>query len=108
MILILNDSYLLLCPSPLLYPLLLPNTNLDCLKAHGCYIFRKNGVTGSLHGTGQNVMLVAQHATLIDTLTAKETLQFAASLKLPSASLNERHHAVSFQKKKVYKISICS
>ena len=59
-------------------------------------ICRKNGVTGSLQGTGQNVVLVAQHATLIDTLTAKETLQFAASLKLPSANHHERQHAVSF------------
>lgn len=56
---------------------------------------KKNGVTGSLQGTGQNVVLVSQHATLIDTLTAKETLQFAASLKLPSATHHERQHAIN-------------
>ncbi|XP_052739394.1 ATP-binding cassette sub-family G member 4 isoform X2 [Bicyclus anynana] len=51
---------------------------------------KKNGVTGHLQGPGRNVVLVAQHATLIDTLTVRETLQFAASLKLPHASRHER------------------
>ncbi|CAH2230972.1 ATP-binding cassette sub-family G member 1-like [Pararge aegeria] len=52
---------------------------------------RKNtGVTGHLQGAGRNIVLVAQHATLIDTLTVRETLQFAAALKLPHASRHER------------------
>ncbi|XP_072938788.1 ATP-binding cassette sub-family G member 1-like isoform X2 [Epargyreus clarus] len=56
---------------------------------------RKNtGVTGSLQGAGRNAVLVAQHATLIDALTVKETLQFTASLKLPNATRRERSHAV--------------
>lgn len=51
---------------------------------------KKNGVTGHLYGAGRNSVLVAQHATLIDTLTAEETLRFAASLKL--TDLNHREH----------------
>ncbi|CAH0714523.1 unnamed protein product, partial [Brenthis ino] len=55
---------------------------------------KKTGVSGSLQGSGRNVVLVAQHATLIDTLTVRETLQFAASLKLPSVTHNERQHSI--------------
>lgn len=57
--------------------------------------YRKTGVTGSILGTGRSAVLVPQHATLIDALTAKETLEFAASLKLPNATSGERGHAVS-------------
>ncbi|KAI5636160.1 ABC-2 type transporter domain-containing protein [Phthorimaea operculella] len=55
---------------------------------------KRTGVRGCLLGAGRNVVLVAQHADLIDALTAKETLQFAASLKLPNATKRERHHAI--------------
>ncbi|XP_038214927.1 ATP-binding cassette sub-family G member 4-like isoform X2 [Zerene cesonia] len=55
---------------------------------------KKSGVSGSVLGAGRDVVLVAQHATLIDTLTVKETLQFAASLKLPNATRNERNHTI--------------
>ncbi|XP_034827158.1 ATP-binding cassette sub-family G member 1-like isoform X2 [Maniola hyperantus] len=55
---------------------------------------KKTGVTGHLQGAGRNVVLVAQHATLIDTLTVRETLQFASSLKLPHASRYERNNTV--------------
>ncbi|KAJ0175724.1 hypothetical protein K1T71_008883 [Dendrolimus kikuchii] len=55
---------------------------------------KKTGVTGSLHGTGRNVVFVEQNADLIGTLTAGETLQFAASLKLASASHRERAYAI--------------
>ncbi|XP_047530549.1 ATP-binding cassette sub-family G member 1-like isoform X3 [Vanessa atalanta] len=55
---------------------------------------KKTGVTGCLQVSDRNVVLVAQHATLIDTLTVQETLQFAASLKLPQVTRNERYHAI--------------
>ncbi|CAH2108443.1 unnamed protein product [Euphydryas editha] len=55
---------------------------------------KKAGVTGYLQGSDRNIVLVAQHATLIDTLTVIETLQFAASLKLPQATRIERYHAI--------------
>ncbi|XP_050347013.1 ATP-binding cassette sub-family G member 1-like isoform X2 [Nymphalis io] len=55
---------------------------------------KKSGVTGCLQGTDRNVVLVAQHATLIDTLTVQETLRFAASLKLPQATRNERLYTI--------------
>lgn len=56
---------------------------------------KKTGVTGYLHGAGRNSVLVSQDATLLDTLTAKETLLFASRLKLPNASNRERSHAIS-------------
>ncbi|XP_073949040.1 ABC transporter G family member 2-like [Choristoneura fumiferana] len=55
---------------------------------------KKKGVKGSLYGTDRNTVLVAQHANLIDTLTGRETLKFAASLKLPKANSREREHAI--------------
>ncbi|XP_049868332.1 ATP-binding cassette sub-family G member 1-like isoform X2 [Pectinophora gossypiella] len=55
---------------------------------------KKTGVTGCLLGCGRNAVLVAQHATLIDALTAQETLQFAAALKLPNVTRRERIHAI--------------
>ncbi|XP_041986484.1 ATP-binding cassette sub-family G member 1-like isoform X2 [Aricia agestis] len=55
---------------------------------------KKKGVTGCLRGAGSNVVLVPQHATLIDNLTVKETLEFAAALKIPSASRLERYRAI--------------
>ncbi|XP_047993180.1 ATP-binding cassette sub-family G member 4-like isoform X2 [Leguminivora glycinivorella] len=56
---------------------------------------KKVGVQGSLYGTDRNTVLVAQEASLIDTLTGKETLIFAASLKLPNATTREREHAIN-------------
>ncbi|XP_063531124.1 ATP-binding cassette sub-family G member 4-like isoform X3 [Cydia strobilella] len=55
---------------------------------------KKAGVQGSLYGTDRNTVLVAQQASLIDTLTGKETLIFAASLKLPNATFRERENAI--------------
>ncbi|XP_032514929.2 ATP-binding cassette sub-family G member 1-like isoform X2 [Danaus plexippus] len=55
---------------------------------------KKSGVTGSLQGVSRNVVLVPQHVTLIDTLTVKETMQFAASLKLSRASYQEQCNAI--------------
>ncbi|XP_013142798.1 PREDICTED: ATP-binding cassette sub-family G member 4-like isoform X2 [Papilio polytes] len=51
---------------------------------------KKRGVKGSIQGIGKNAVLVAQHATLIDALTVRETLHFAAVLKLPKATRLER------------------
>ncbi|XP_026315845.1 ATP-binding cassette sub-family G member 1-like isoform X2 [Hyposmocoma kahamanoa] len=65
-----------------------------CPKAGRTFRFPKTGVTGSIQGTGRSAVLVPQHATLIDALTAKETLEFAASLKLPNATSGERSHAI--------------
>ncbi|XP_026732379.1 ATP-binding cassette sub-family G member 4-like isoform X1 [Trichoplusia ni] len=56
---------------------------------------KKTGVTGSLYGAGRSSVLVAQDTTLIDTLTAGETLRFAASLKLPNVSHRERNNAIN-------------
>ncbi|XP_047019106.1 ATP-binding cassette sub-family G member 4-like isoform X2 [Helicoverpa zea] len=56
---------------------------------------KRNGVTGSLYGAGRSSVLVAQDTTLIDTLTARETLKFAASLKLPNHSFRERYHVIN-------------
>ncbi|XP_061729878.1 ATP-binding cassette sub-family G member 1-like isoform X2 [Cydia pomonella] len=55
---------------------------------------KKAGVEGSLYGTDRNTVLVAQQASLIDTLTGMETLIFAASLKLPKATSRERENAI--------------
>ncbi|XP_037298379.1 ATP-binding cassette sub-family G member 1 isoform X1 [Manduca sexta] len=55
---------------------------------------KKTGVTGCLHGAGRNIVLVPQHATLIENLTAGEILHFAASLNIPHASRRERHNAI--------------
>ncbi|XP_075974165.1 ATP-binding cassette sub-family G member 4-like isoform X2 [Anticarsia gemmatalis] len=55
---------------------------------------KKTGVTGSLYGAGRNSVLVAQDTTLIDTLTAGETLKFAASLKLPNMTHRERTNVI--------------
>ncbi|XP_046962807.1 ATP-binding cassette sub-family G member 1-like isoform X2 [Vanessa cardui] len=55
---------------------------------------KKTGVSGCLQGSDRNVVLVAQHATLIDTLTVQETLQFAAALKLPQKTRIERYYAM--------------
>lgn len=41
------------------------------------------------------MVLVEQNAALMDTLTAGETLKFAASLKLARASYRERAYAVN-------------
>lgn len=57
--------------------------------------FRKTGVTGSLYGAGRNAVLVPQNTTLIDTLTAMETLKFAAALKLPNSSKRDQANTVS-------------
>lgn len=62
------------------------------LKSNYC---RKTGVTGGLYGAGRHCVLVAQDTTLIDTLTAGETLKFAASLKLPNLTYRERSNVVS-------------
>ncbi|XP_059046230.1 ATP-binding cassette sub-family G member 1-like isoform X2 [Achroia grisella] len=56
---------------------------------------KKTGVTGYLHGAGRNSVLVSQNATLLDTLTAGETLLFASRLKLPNVNNRERSHAIS-------------
>ncbi|XP_013183106.1 ATP-binding cassette sub-family G member 4 isoform X2 [Amyelois transitella] len=56
---------------------------------------KKTGVTGSLYGASQSSVLVNQHATLLDTLTAMETLRFAASLKQPLISSRERLHIIT-------------
>ncbi|KAH9642939.1 hypothetical protein HF086_011296 [Spodoptera exigua] len=56
---------------------------------------KKTGVTGCLYGAGRSSVLVAQDTTLIDTLTAGETLKFAASLKLPNVSQRERTNAIT-------------
>lgn len=56
---------------------------------------KKTGVSGCLYGAGRSSVLVAQDTTLIDTLTAGETLRFAASLKLPNISYRERSNAIS-------------
>ncbi|KAM3963713.1 ATP-binding cassette sub-family G member 1 isoform 1-T1 [Aphomia sociella] len=56
---------------------------------------KKTGVTGNVYGAGRNSVLVNQHVTMLDTLTAMETLLFAASLKLPNATNRERSHAIS-------------
>lgn len=55
---------------------------------------KKTGVTGSLYGAGRNTVFVAQDTTLIDTLTAQETLRFAANLKLPNISHRERNNVI--------------
>ncbi|CAB3223274.1 unnamed protein product [Arctia plantaginis] len=55
---------------------------------------KKTGVTGSLYGAGRSSVLVDQDTTLIDTLTAGETLKFAASLKLPNMSHRERSNTI--------------
>ncbi|XP_063377048.1 ATP-binding cassette sub-family G member 4-like [Cydia fagiglandana] len=55
---------------------------------------KKAGVEGLLYGTDPNTVLVAQQASLIDTLTGMETLIFAASLKLPNATSRERENAI--------------
>ncbi|XP_045447547.1 ATP-binding cassette sub-family G member 4-like [Melitaea cinxia] len=55
---------------------------------------KKAGVTGNVQGSDRNIVLVAQHATLINTLSVIETLQFAASLKLPHATRMERHYTI--------------
>lgn len=60
------------------------------------YDYRKRGVTGSILGTGSNAVFVPQHATLIDALTAKETLEFAACLKLPKVTIRQRGEEVSY------------
>lgn len=57
--------------------------------------FRKTGVKGLIYGTDRNTVLVTQHAALIEILTGKETLIFAASIKLPKATCREREYAVS-------------
>ncbi|XP_053613021.1 ATP-binding cassette sub-family G member 4-like isoform X2 [Plodia interpunctella] len=56
---------------------------------------KKKGVMGSLYSAGQCSVLVGQHATLLDTLTAMETLRFAACLKLPHSTNRERIHTIS-------------
>ncbi|VVC93868.1 unnamed protein product [Leptidea sinapis] len=55
---------------------------------------RKVGVSGCVIGSDHGVVLVPQHATLIDTLTVKETLQFAAALKVPNVSEIERNNII--------------
>ncbi|CAG9578908.1 unnamed protein product [Danaus chrysippus] len=55
---------------------------------------KKSGVTGSLQGVTRNIVLVPQQVTLIDTLTVKETMQFAASLKLSRASYQEQYNTI--------------
>lgn len=57
--------------------------------------YRRTGVSGSMVGAGSDIVLVQQHATLLDTLTTKEILLFAAALKLPNASRTERNYIVS-------------
>ncbi|XP_022814989.1 ATP-binding cassette sub-family G member 4-like isoform X1 [Spodoptera litura] len=56
---------------------------------------KKTGVTGCLYGAGRSSVLVAQDTTVIDTLTAGETLRFAARLKLPNVSQKERTNAIT-------------
>ncbi|CAH2076722.1 unnamed protein product, partial [Iphiclides podalirius] len=55
---------------------------------------KKRGVKGSIKGIGKNAVLVAQHASLIDALTVRETLQFAAALKLPKTSRVDRLNTI--------------
>ncbi|CAK1540628.1 unnamed protein product [Leptosia nina] len=55
---------------------------------------KQTGVSGTVVGGGSGIVLVPQHATLIDTLTTRETLLFAAALKLPNASRNERNYII--------------
>nr|QCO93589.1 ATP-binding cassette subfamily G member 7 [Chilo suppressalis] len=56
---------------------------------------KRSGVKGAMFGAGRNAVLVSQHATLIDTLTADETLQFAARLKLPNLLQREREQLIA-------------
>lgn len=62
---------------------------------------RKTGVTGTVLGVGSEVVLVPQHAALIDTMTAQETLQFAAALKLPNLTQRERQYAIEHVAKRL-------
>ncbi|XP_048480667.1 ATP-binding cassette sub-family G member 4 isoform X1 [Plutella xylostella] len=55
---------------------------------------KKTGVSGCLLGVGREAVLVSQQATLLDVLTGRETLQFAAALKLPDLSRRDRLYAV--------------
>ncbi|XP_028040628.1 ATP-binding cassette sub-family G member 1-like [Bombyx mandarina] len=55
---------------------------------------KKSGVTGSVFGANRNVVFVDQHTTLIETLTARETIKFAASLKLAKMNYRERIQTV--------------
>ncbi|KPJ11217.1 ATP-binding cassette sub-family G member 4 [Papilio machaon] len=61
----------------------------------------KRGVKGSIQGIGKNAVLVAQHATLIDALTVRETLHFAAVLKLPKATRLERYDTIEMISKQL-------
>ncbi|KAL0881031.1 hypothetical protein ABMA27_002169 [Loxostege sticticalis] len=56
---------------------------------------KRVGVKGAMYGAGRNAVLVSQHATLIDTLTAGETLQFAARLKLPNVKPWDRTQLIT-------------
>ncbi|XP_028177888.1 ATP-binding cassette sub-family G member 1-like isoform X1 [Ostrinia furnacalis] len=56
---------------------------------------KKVGVKGAMYGAGRNAVMVSQHATLIDTLTAGETLQFAARLKLPNVKPWDRTQLIA-------------
>ncbi|KAL4716376.1 hypothetical protein ACJJTC_006738 [Scirpophaga incertulas] len=56
---------------------------------------KSTGVRGSMYGSGKYAVLVNQHATLIDTLTAGETMQFAARLKLPNVQARERTQLIA-------------
>ncbi|CAG9785594.1 unnamed protein product [Diatraea saccharalis] len=56
---------------------------------------KKSGVKGAMYGAGRSAVLVDQHATLIDTLTANETLEFAARLKLPNIPWRERRQLIT-------------
>ncbi|XP_045534522.1 ATP-binding cassette sub-family G member 4-like [Papilio machaon] len=62
---------------------------------------KKRGVKGSIQGIGKNAVLVAQHATLIDALTVRETLHFAAVLKLPKATRLERYDTIEMISKQL-------
>ncbi|KPI92739.1 ATP-binding cassette sub-family G member 4 [Papilio xuthus] len=62
---------------------------------------KKRGVKGSIQGIGKNAVLVAQHATLIDALTVRETLHFAAELKLPKATRLERNDTIEMISKQL-------
>ncbi|CAH4029320.1 unnamed protein product [Pieris brassicae] len=69
---------------------------------------KKTGVSGTVVGAGSDIVLVQQHATLIDTLTAKETLLFAAALKLPNGTRYERNYIIETVTKQLGINDICN
>lgn len=51
-------------------------------------------MTGTIVGGCSETVLVCQHAALIETMTTRETLMFAAALKLPHLAHRERINTV--------------